>query len=322
VELRSSDAASHVDSVRVATLQGTGFVVRARHYVLAAGGIENPRLLLAANGCRGPGMGNDRDLVGRFFMEHPHVAAGDVRLAEPRPLRLYRGVVARGVEVAGGLALPDPVLRRERLGNHGALLRPFGSLAAAGRLLHWPLGRRPEQPGRDLRLAARGFDEVAQGLGARLVGRQAPGTRRYALKLRAEQLPNPESRVTLGERRDPLGVPVARLDWRLTEADWKGMRRVAALFAAAWEGAGLGRYRQPREAEMTLFGGGNHHMGTTRMSATPARGVVDADCRVHGVDNLFVAGSSVFPTCGYANPTLTILKLALRLADHLRQHHL
>ena len=136
-----------------------------------------------------------------------------------------------------------------------------------------------------------------------------------------EQAPNPASRVRLIEQRDALGMPRVQLEWRLSGLDKRSIRRAHELLARELGRAGLGRlqlmlsedeHRWPPE-----LGGGRHHMGTTRMHRDPARGVVDPDCRVHGVGNLYVAGSSVFPTVGAANPTLTIVALALRLADHL-----
>jgi choline dehydrogenase-like flavoprotein len=137
-----------------------------------------------------------------------------------------------------------------------------------------------------------------------------------------EQQPNRDSRVTLSDRRDALGLPMTRLDWRLTAADKASLRRNLRALGAEFAAAGIGRLHltlPEGDAWPEELTGGNHHMGTTRMAADPRQGVVDADCRVHGIDNLYVAGSSVFPTCGAANPTLTIVALALRLADHLRE---
>jgi hypothetical protein len=137
-----------------------------------------------------------------------------------------------------------------------------------------------------------------------------------------EQQPNRDSRVTLSDRRDALGLPMTRLDWRLTAADKASLRRNLRALGAEFAAAGIGRLHltlPEGDSWPDDLTGGNHHMGTTRMAADPRQGVVDADCRVHGIDNLYVAGSSVFPTCGAANPTLTIVALALRLADHLRE---
>jgi choline dehydrogenase-like flavoprotein len=138
----------------------------------------------------------------------------------------------------------------------------------------------------------------------------------------SEQAPNPASRVTLSARRDALGQPMARLDWRLSEADHRTWIDGLELLAKELADRRIGRISGPdgatRERAMERLRGGRHHMGTTRMSEASMQGVVDRNCQVHGVDNLFIAGSSVFATAGHANPTLTIVALALRLADHLK----
>jgi choline dehydrogenase-like flavoprotein len=140
------------------------------------------------------------------------------------------------------------------------------------------------------------------------------------LAMQAEQVPNPDSRVELDTATDDLGTHRARLRWMVTDGDRASVRRTQDLMDAALGAAELGRMRRKLGTERppALFVGGLHHMGTTRMHADPRRGVVDADSRVHSVANLYVAGSAVFPTSGYANPTLTIVALAIRLADHLR----
>lgn len=136
----------------------------------------------------------------------------------------------------------------------------------------------------------------------------------------SEQAPNRASRITLGSRRDKLGRPVARLDWRLTELDRRSIRRSQELVGDAFADAGLGRLikRFGEERPPTIMGGGFHHIGTTRMGTDPDSSVVDPDGRVHGVENFYVAGMSIFPTAGYANPTMTVVALAVRLAHHLR----
>jgi choline dehydrogenase-like flavoprotein len=130
------------------------------------------------------------------------------------------------------------------------------------------------------------------------------------------------SRVTLSPRRDAFGQPMAQLDWRLGEADrrtWiQALERLAKDLADRRIGRIVGPDAAMRESAMERLRGGRHHIGTTRMAEDPKHGVVDRNCQVHGVDNLFIAGSSVFATAGHANPTLTIVALALRLADHLK----
>jgi choline dehydrogenase-like flavoprotein len=141
----------------------------------------------------------------------------------------------------------------------------------------------------------------------------------YSLYFRAEQAPDPANRVTLSERRDALGLPQTRLEWRVKPLDIASIIGWLGVLDRDVRARGLGQVIGPPDDWQRHINGGPHHMGTTRMSADPRHGVVDADCRVHSVENLYVAGSSVFATGGYANPTFTLVTLALRLADTLRR---
>jgi choline dehydrogenase-like flavoprotein len=149
---------------------------------------------------------------------------------------------------------------------------------------------------------------------------RAEGRTVFALPLMSEQQPNQDSRIGLMSRRDRTGLPLPELDWRVGGRDFADARRTIELLAEEVERLGLGRIESlwDRGADRPdVVTGGWHHMGTTAMSVTAETGVVDRDCRVHGLENLYVAGSSVFPTSGYANPTLTLLALAVRLGRHL-----
>jgi choline dehydrogenase-like flavoprotein len=137
------------------------------------------------------------------------------------------------------------------------------------------------------------------------------------LLFNAEQFPNPENRVRLGATRDRFGVPRAELHWRWSAEDHRRLTALRAVLREGIEGAGLGRVEFAGDVAPNPLA--HHHAGTTRMHADAAQGVVDADGRVHGIENLYVTGGSVFPTAGFANPTLTIVAMALRLAAHLRR---
>lgn len=314
--------------------------VRARQFVLAAGGIENARILLASDDVRPNGVGNDRDLVGRFFMEHPH--ARGARIETPAVMRLIKALprsYSRGGISHAAVARPAPALQmREGLLNSAFTLaarqHPGARMVMAKRLL---LSLRdnldPDRQNRRLwNLYRRQVIRLREHAGPLLAwaGIRTGGYGLYTV-LRAEQAPNPQSRVTLGPTRDALGMRQVSLDWRLSAIDKHTAR--ATMLALDGELARLGLGRCILEPWLADDGpawqtdplisnhpiGGFHHMGTTRMATLPRAGVVDADCRVHGIANLWIAGSSVFPTSGWANPTLTILALALRLADHLVQ---
>lgn len=334
---------STVRALAARTAHGSAFTVLPRAAVLAAGGLEVPRLLLAS------GIGGDSGCVGRFYMCHLAGTTGTLRprravwhdyarardgvYCRPRfalneaaqaamgtanfIARLHHPRIAdpaHGSAALSLLALARPLIRREfavRLAGpgeaggawlrHGAnLLRdPAGAPAF---LWHW-LRRRL--------LATRKYPSV--------VVRARSGT--FSIDFHAEQVPNPASRVTLGSARDRHGVPVLRVDWRHDALDLHTVRRGIACLADDIAASGCGELRfDPAEVEADALRDGaygGHHIGTARMSATPRAGVVNRDGRVHGMRNLYVAGSAVFPTSGQANPTLTIVALALRLGDHL-----
>jgi choline dehydrogenase-like flavoprotein len=228
--------------------------------------------------------------------------------------------------------LREDVLRRERLLNQNIQLfpcarldpfkyrklssRPFEALSALRR------ARGLAELGRLVGAVMSGWRDVVAG-GARALGRGAGLVRTRPLFVfanMAEQVPNPASRVTLSVSRDEMGQPRPRLEWRISPDDIRSIRRTQAIVAAACERAGLGRFfpQLLDDEPPPTTHGGYHHMGTTRMHRDPRHGVVDADCRVHGIDNLYVAGPSVFPTGGYANPTSTVVALTVRLAEHLQ----
>jgi len=338
LEFETDDPPRAVRAVRVATLQDERFRVQARLFVLATGGIENARLLLLSSSVASAGLGNDHDLVGRYFADHLVIPpVGDLWLSDPElPLDLYlERARANATGRAMGRAifrLPDGVQREQRLQNCGVQLGPtmpldvairrgkaFRSLDYAWRAVQE--GDLPDDFHYHVANVIADVDELVAG-GYRLASyRAAYPTWHVDLIAVAEPAPNPESRVRLGDERDPLGQRRIVLDWRLSPSDQDSVRRSTDLLAAAFALAGIGRVRvQMPEGGLDWFRPSPHmhHLGTTRMADDPKSGVVDRNCRVHGIENLWIAGSSVFPTYGHVNPTFTILALAFRLGDHLR----
>jgi choline dehydrogenase-like flavoprotein len=315
-----------IGGVRALTAPGRSVSVNARLTVLAAGGIGNARLLLLGNADHPSGIGNQHDLVGRYFMEHPALRSGVVVPTDPRLLRrsdLFAAFGQAGVSAVPIFALSEELLREKGLQNTYFMLEPKPrAYAAAGvravLTLHAAIRTQPltrKFPGRVARAVA------AAPAVARVLRARGAEPDLFLVTIQAEQAPNPQSRVTLSEKRNRLGIRNARLDWRILASDTVSIRRAQEFLAAELETAKLGRMHDllGDERPSALIGGLYHHLGTTRMHADPHHGVVDPSCRVHGVSDLYVTGGSVFPTSGAANPTLTIVALALRLADEVKR---
>jgi choline dehydrogenase-like flavoprotein len=344
VEIETDARAQSARRVRVACLHGNRFWVTAKIFIVATGGIEVPRLLLASNTVQAAGLGNQHDLVGRYFMEHLHFWSG---VYVPAPIvvgtmGLYSQIRrVDGVPVVAKLALTESALRRERLLNQCVQLMPetvtMGALypgvvsrgTSSLRTLTASLTRGTVPDRGDVGNVVLGFGDVlmhAYHKARRTVDRRRQRIRAFRLAHMTEQVPNHGSRVRLATERDALGERRAQLEWRLSPVDIHSVVRTQRVIDTALRRAGVGRlYTQLRDDTPPIGAvpagvhGGYHHMGTTRMHADPRRGVVDPNSRVHGVSNLFVAGPSVFPTGGYANPVLTVVALSLRLADHVKQ---
>jgi choline dehydrogenase-like flavoprotein len=323
-EVEANEAVTAVQGLRVRPLGGKEFRVRARHYVLACCSIQNARLLLASSRRSSAGLGNAHDLVGRYFMEHIEMPGGELALAPRQAAKteIYAFEFGR-TKARGELALSAEMQREHGILNGTASLEPgvageqvkstfqFVTPQVLEAMRVWEQSGRVGPPP----LASAGGPQVEAATAA---------PRIFHLATRQEQAPNPDSRVTLSAETDALGLPRVKLDWRLTGLDKRSIRTFYELLGRELGRTGTGRV-QIREWLLDddrtwppFLSGGWHHMGTTRMHADPRQGVVDADCRVHGLGNLYVAGAAVFPTGGAANPTLTLVALTLRLSDHLK----
>jgi choline dehydrogenase-like flavoprotein len=290
-----------VDRLEVRCLSGTRHTARAGTYILATGGVENARLMLASNRDRPEGVGNAGGWVGRCFQGHVIITTGD---NDPR------GEAEIAFTTGADLSLYD---NQPRDRPHAVfVLAPEAQQRLNVGNCTLTLSTRAK-PGAEAGSPRAAVEQLAAAV-------DGSPARRLDYFLMSEHAPNPDSRITLSDQTDALGQPRARLDWRYTQADWDSLAASARGFATALGTQGLGRLCWPVESGQIIasMGPSRHHMGTTRMSVAPDQGVVDADCRVHGTPNLYIAGSSVFPTSGLVNPTLTLTALAIRLADHLK----
>jgi choline dehydrogenase-like flavoprotein len=337
-ELVANAESTAVDTLRVSGARGNRFTVRASVYVLAAGGLENPRLLLASTARSADGLGNGEDLVGRFYMDHPRgegLARVDLKGLSAEQLHRLSLLGEKSDSPYGKVQLrltfPGDMQRSEELLNHSlhahlvSDVHNSAGYLAARRLM---ARLRRSDPGGGRTSAAADLITTLKGTPdlARYAAQKARGQLRLSELVvvdQMEQEPDPQSRVTVDHRRrDRSGLPRLTLDWRIGASTYRSQKRMHRLFQEILEKAGIRSFQsdvldRPNDRPPLLEM--KHPTGTTRMSPSPKSGVVDADGRVHGIGNLYVTGSSIFPTVGHANPTLLIVALAARLGDQLRR---
>ena len=340
MQLQTNPYGTQMQNVQIRSLGGKRGRISARFFVLCAGTIENARLLLLSDQVNPDGLGNIYGNVGRFLQDHPVCRCAEIETHAPRPLQdrfnLLYGRSARTLRHGQGrkylpkMALSEATQRREQVLNclgqleyeygPGSVMQAMRDLVVA---VH--MGRRPERllptaitiALASPTLARNAFRFAARGL------TPAVKPERIYLDAIGEQAPNPDSRITLSRERDGLGLRRARVNWQLKDLDWRTFLVFARSVRAEFARLGLG---DVRIAEWLVEGDLSrshlwdnfHQAGTTRMAESAREGVVDTDCQVFGVDGLYVAGGSVFPTSGAANPVLTITAMSLRLSDHLK----
>lgn len=318
VDIRADENITETKEVVVKNHAGKTHKVRAKHFILACGAIQNARLLLASNTQASQGLGNDNDLVGRYFMEHLEHASAELWLSKPFPTDLYSW--SSGTRTSAELAITEKAQTENEILNGTVSLYPLTfSQNIKNEMDVW----NNEDP----RKSAENFwNNLSEARKAAEKVKEGAVSRAFQLHTRIEQAPNPDSRVTIGGEKDELGVPKTKLNWELTELDKRSIRRIYQLLGQQMGISGLGRVRlkeflrdeNDNSSWPADLNAGWHHMGTTRMSDDPKRGVVTADCQVHGISNLYVAGSGCYTTSGAPNPTLTLVALSLRLSDHVK----
>ena len=358
--LLSTDNGKECRGLEMTNLSGRRVKLRAQTCVLAAGAIENARLLLLSRDAKPAGLGNDTDCVGRYLMDHPTATVARAIPEQISDMAARFGLFGlRGEKSTHvymhGLVLSEVQQIAEKSLNGAVFVTeeraPDDPFSALGRLIR----RRSTAPLSDLLSVARSPVRLLRGVGARTLERgylPAPLTRltidvalrffpnavardyrfgKLPLKLAGlrfeattEQPPLAENRITLSENCDPLGLPLAHVAWTSGEAARANLLRIGVRLGESFRDAGLPPLQlepwvEEKRPEAAIAIDLGHSMGSTRMSTDPRTGVVDAECAVHGVKNLFVAGGSVLPTSGHANPTLMMLALSLRLADLLRK---
>jgi choline dehydrogenase-like flavoprotein len=326
-----------IEGLQVGCLNGNSYRVKAGTYVLAGGGIENARMLMVSNDVAPNGIGNHHDQLGRYFQEHPRFT-DRYRLPKGTPALLRRIQGAAGTLRFSRIALTDEIQKKEKLLNYFANLS-FGYVGqdtpqfdALRRIINasrppWSdspfyqdIGGGPnEVRWQDMLTIAKRPDQAfISAIGAKF---QPAMTRRWLeIQSSVEQLPRSENRLVLVDEKDAFGIPRVKVEWTMHPHEERTYRRGLEIILREMErlepGISKCRIDDPDPWPDGALGTW-HHIGTTRMHDDPKQGIVDADCRVHGIDNLYIAGCSVFPTGSVTAPTLTIVALALRLHEHL-----
>jgi choline dehydrogenase-like flavoprotein len=349
-----------VSSLRVCSPRRNLFSVASRAIVLAGGGLETTRLLLASNNVQKSGIGNHSGLLGRYYMGHLSGAISQAKFHGDPDKTIYSferdhdGVYCRrrfwiSENAQKKHSILNTVLWLDNPPMHdpshqnGVLSLAYLALSTPGlreRLAPVPIVKAAVGGGRGsyekhLLNVVRDIPSVIHFFPSFLYKRYVPRRRLpgfflknranvYDLHYHAEQCPNFDSRVTLSEERDDCGMQRLHVDFRYNDMDIESVCRAHHLLDQELQKQGCGHLvfkdNDIRGMALRQAGDGVHQIGTTRMAADERAGVVNEHCRVHGLRNLFIASSSVFPTSGQANPTLTIVALAIRLADHLKQN--
>ena len=334
-EIITNQAATTAERVEIRTLSGKKGTARARFYIICCGGIESARLLLASDRIEQRGVGNKNDLVGRYFQDHIHIWYDDIVTTNRKLLQnSCESFFIRGRKYAPLITLSEHIQAKKQLMRiHGTIIfwmEADSSVSAAKTLFRAvrgktlpPLGELRHLLRNLLTDAGELFDITYRYYIQKRAGTPKHG--RVYLAALCEMAPDPNSRISLSEVRDQLGMRRARIDWRPGELERRTASEYVRTVASELQRLGIGTYDLRQAAFLddekgwvNKAGDNNHHMGTTRMHESDKLGVVDSNCQVHGIDNLYIGSSAVFPSSGSSYPTLTILALCIRVADRLK----
>lgn len=350
--IRLAATGERVQQLDIHSLAGAKATVVAKRVILATGGIETTRLLLASNDICPNGIGNQHDLVGRYYQCHIAGNLGKLTvLGATSNVRHGYEVSPEGIYCRRRFALTAETQRKIGAGNMVARLHfpkivdpshkigVLSGLFLAKNFISYEYGKRLKDGQSSLGIYLKHFANIILDpvdtikflvhwvTKRTLAKRKFPSvilnnkSNQFTFEIHGEQYPNPESRITLIDETDVFGMRKVKVDWKYLPEDIESIRRSLKLFVQEINQSGLATFEfndEQLEEDLTRFGAyGGHHIGTTRMGNTPATSVVDANCKIHHVDNLYIASASVFPTSSQANPTLTIVAMSLRLADHI-----
>ncbi len=357
VEIECEPGRKKVSAIRAKTLSGKEVLLKSRRHVIACGGLNTTRLMLASDRVHAGGIGNHSDKLGRFYQGHVSGRIAEVHFSTPPRETVYgfdrdpegvylrrRFSFSREFQHRAGLGNISAWLVNPEIGDpaHGngilsfaylTLSSPFGKFLASEAIRKSAIKGQQGSAWAHVLNMVRDFPRTAWfiptfGYGRYFAKRKVPGFFQpsrgnvYTLHYFGEPMPNPDSRVTLADERDELGLRRIRIDQRYTARDAQYVVEAHRHWDEYLQRHRVGRLSYVvddlEQSAAEQVGDGFHQVGTTRMSERPEDGVVTPDCNVHGFDDLFIAGSSTFVTASQANSMFMILTLALRVADHLR----
>ena len=330
-EILLTDRRDGISGLRARSMGRDPVLCFADTYVLCLGGIETPRLLLQPIAGRGPAPWNASGLTGRFFQDHIDATLIEVKPSSRRQVhRMFDNAYRSGLKYHPKLKLAPAAQAKLQCLNIGATftfvtqraeaLAEFRQIATQFRRGHLSLSNGIKM----LRRLPNATLFLRQALRYSVCGRAYnPDDGGIFLRVHCEQVPNTESRITLGSERDAVGMFRSRLDWKVTNLEIETMRQFVRIVGNAFAAKNIATV----DPHPSLKAGGtellaelddsNHHMGATRMADSPMCGVVDSNLRLHGLENGYVCSSSVFPSSGFSNPTHTLIALAARLAEYI-----
>ena len=314
----------------------TKHLVTAKVFVMCLGGIENARLMLEFNDKYNNALGNQYDNVGRYFMDHPVIRGAHLYPCKKSYYNLYKAFYLQNNVVHGNVKLRESTLYKNNINN---MRIPFFEMdryelshgISSAHILSNSAQEleAPDYFGKHLMNIVKDIDLVAES-----VSRKAFNTTMfddsdefggYQIQAMIEQTPDRNNRITLGEKKDPYNIRRININWKVSEEDKRSSWKALDVLAREVGKLSIGRLRVLKERESRVWasqlGFGHHHIGTTRMANSPKQGVVNANLKVFGSNNLYLGGSSVFPTGGHVPPTLTLVALSIRLANHIADRY-
>jgi choline dehydrogenase-like flavoprotein len=331
----TNSSATAVEKLEFQTLAGKKGIAKARYFIFCCGGIETARLLLASGQVESCGVGNRNGLVGRYYQEHPMFWYGKLQTKNRQRLQdVFESFYEKGLKFFPIIKLSKKLqVEKQLLNIQGSITledTPDSAIMAMKSLFRAVKASSYPARGELRRLIGNALTDPLQlfrlAYRFRVQNRAAtPQQGPITFGGQCEMAPNPDSRVMLSEERDQLGMRRVKLDWRLGELERRTASEYANVVTSEFERLGLGTYdlaplRSLNDAGWDAIAHDSaHHMGTARMHGSPQFGVVDSECKVHGISNLFIGSSAVFPTSSRSNPTMTILALAIRIADRVKQ---